>query len=278
MGFADLPAWLWLSALFLFGIVFGSFGNVVIWRLPRGESLSHTGSHCPNCETPIAWYDNVPLLSWALLRGKCRTCKAPISARYPTVELLSGLLWLAAGVRFGFTLVTLAAVTFFYLLLLLAFIDWDTMRLPNALVGLLAALGLAGAVVAQFTGLAIVPLLSPGSGWLSEPLVAALVGAVASAGIVLAIALIYSLVRKTQGFGMGDIKLLAAIGVFLGLYGLMAMFLGTLIGAVYGVVSARRANESLRHKFAFGPFLAVGAVLTGLFGQALWLWYIGLVG
>lgn len=278
MGLAGPPEWLWLSALFLFGLIFGSFGNVVIWRFPRGESLSHPGSHCPSCGSPIAWYDNVPLLSWVLLRGRCRMCQAPISARYPTVELLSGLLWLAAGVRFGFSLMTLAAVVFFYLLLLLAFIDWDTMRLPNPLVALLAALGLLGATVAQFTGLPMVPLLSQGSGALSQPLVGAIVGAAGSAGVVLAIALIYRFVRKTQGFGMGDVKLLAAIGVFLGLYGLMAMFIGTFVGAVYGVVSARRSGESLRHKFPFGPFLAIGAVLTVLFGQVAWVWYLGLIG
>jgi len=275
----DAPMnWFFLAALFLFGLVFGSFGNVVIWRLPCGESLSHPGSHCPRCDTPIAWYDNVPILGWLLLRGVCRNCHEPISARYPIVELLSGILWVAAGVRFGFSLATVAAIVLFYLLMLLSFIDWDTMRLPNSLVGLLAVLGLGGAAAAQVTGLTIVPLLPQGTGVLSAPLVGALVGAIASAGVVLAIALIYSAVRKTQGFGTGDVKLLAALGLYLGLYGLMAMFLGTVIGAVYGVVSAQRAGESLRHKFAFGPFLAIGAVLTALFGQALWLWYIGLVG
>jgi leader peptidase (prepilin peptidase) / N-methyltransferase len=93
----------YLVALFLSGLVFGSFGNVVIWRFPRGESLSHPGSHCPACETPIRWHDNVPLLSWLLLRARCRSCGSPIPPRYPVVELLGGLLWLAAGWRFGLT-------------------------------------------------------------------------------------------------------------------------------------------------------------------------------
>jgi leader peptidase (prepilin peptidase) / N-methyltransferase len=270
--------WLWMASLFLFGLVFGSFGNVVIWRLPRGENLSHPGSHCPKCDSPIAWYDNVPLLGWLVLRGKCRNCQAPISPRYPLVELLSGVLWVSAGVRFGFSYTTLAAVVFFYLLQLLAFIDWDTMRLPNSLVGLMFVCGIAGAAVAQFTGVPIVPLIEQGSGILAQPLVASVVGAAASSLVVLAIALVYGAIRKTKGFGTGDIKLLAAIGAFLGLYGLMVMFAGTLIGAVYGVASARASGDSLKHKFPFGPFLAIGAVLTTLFGQAVWLWYTGLIG
>jgi leader peptidase (prepilin peptidase)/N-methyltransferase len=271
--------WLWLTALFLFGLVFGSFGNVVIWRLPRGENLSHPGSHCPKCDSPIAWYDNIPLLGWLRLRGRCRNCGVEISPRYPLVELLSGVLWVSAGLRFGFTYAAGVAVFFFYVLLLLSFIDLDTMRLPNVLVGLLFGAGLVGAAISQLAGIAIVPLISQGSGALANPLVASIVGAAASAGIVLVIVLLYQLVRGTRGFGMGDIKLLAAIGVFLGLYGLMVMFIGTLLGAVYGVTAARISGVSIREKkFPFGPFLALGAVLTTLFGQSLWYWYAGLVG
>lgn len=277
MELTGLPEWFWLTALFLFGLVFGSFGNVVIWRLPRKESLSTPPSHCPKCDAPIRWFDNVPLLSWIALRGRCRNCQAPISPRYPGVELLCGVLWVAAGWRFGQSATALAAAFFFYILVLLAFIDWDTMRLPNSLVGLLFGVGLAGAVVSQFTNVRVTPLLeSLTEGLLAQPLVSALAGAVAAAGIVMLIGFAYSAVRGGQGYGMGDVKLLAAMGVFLGLFSLMALFFGTLIGAVYGVVSARRADEGGRHKFPFGPFLAMGGVIAALAGPAIWAWYAGL--
>lgn len=274
MDATGVPTWMGLTSLFLFGLVFGSFGNVVIWRLPRGESLSHPGSHCPKCHTPIRWFDNVPLLSWLLLRARCRKCGALISWRYPAVELLTGLLWFVAGLRFGWTLSTAAAVVFLYLLLLLAFIDWDTMRLPNSLVGMLFGIGALGAAISQFTGFRVAPLLVwTGGGPLAQPLVGATVGAALGGGVVLLISLTYAAVRKTQGMGMGDVKLLAAIGVYLGPYSIMAMFLGTVLGAVYGMIPARGSHEGGRRKFPFGPFLAVGGALTLFFGPQIWSWY-----
>lgn len=263
-------------ALSLLGLVFGSFANVVIWRLPRGESLSHPGSHCPKCDTPVAWYDNVPVLSWLVLRGRCRSCGEPISFRYPTVELLSALLWLLGGALFGLSWQTAAAVCFFYLLMIMAFIDADTMRIPNGLVGLLLGVGLAGAVAAQFGHVPVVPLVPPGPGVLAAPVAQALVGAVASSGVALAIALVYALIRKTSGFGMGDVKLLAAIGVFLGLYGLLALFVGSVAGAIYGVAAGRGEEGALRRRFPFGPFLAGAAVVVTAFGPAMWSWYASL--
>jgi leader peptidase (prepilin peptidase) / N-methyltransferase len=277
MDVSGVPAWMGLTSLFLFGLVFGSFGNVVIWRLPRGDSLSHPGSQCPKCHASIRWHDNVPLLSWLVLRAKCRKCGAPISWRYPAVELLSGLLWLAAGVRFGSTLATLAAVVFLYLLLLLSFIDWDTMRLPNALVGILFGVGVLGATVSQFANVSVIPVLAwTGGGPLAQPLVGAAVGAILGGGVVLLISLTYAAVRKTQGMGMGDVKLLAAIGVYLGPYSIMTLFLGTMLGAVYGLIPIRGSEKGGRRKFPFGPFLASGAALTLFFGPQIWSWYASL--
>jgi leader peptidase (prepilin peptidase)/N-methyltransferase len=267
----------WYFASFIMGLVFGSFGNVVIWRLPRGESLSVPASHCPVCETPIAWYDNVPILSWLVLLGRCRSCGAPISVRYPSVELLSGLLWMAAVVHFGPSVQAAVCVFFFYVLMLLAFIDVDTMRLPNSLVGLLALVGLAGLAITQLSGVLAVPLMPLGDGALAIPWVFSLVGAVVSAGTVLAIALVYARVRGTDGFGMGDIKLLLVIGLFLGPYGLLVLVIGSFIGAFYGVIASRRSPEGMRHKFPFGPFLALSAVVVTLVGVPLVAWYVGLL-
>lgn len=258
--------------------MFGSFGNVVIWRLPRGENLSVPASHCPQCDTPIAWYDNIPIVSWLLLLGRCRACGAPISVRYPAVELLSGLLWLAGAVRFGPTLQAGVFIVFFYVLMLLAFIDADTMRLPNSLVGLLGIMGLVAVGVSQVTGIPIAPLGLANSGLLAQPVVVALLGSVASAGFVLVVAAGYARLRGREGFGMGDIKLLAVMGLFLGVYTLLVLLLGSLGGAVFGLISSRRSPEGLAHRFPFGPFLAGAAVIVSLWGGALVGAYLHVVG
>ena len=272
-----------LDALFyillaLFGLLFGSFANVVIWRFPRGESLSHPGSHCPVCEKPISWYDNVPLLSWLVLGGRCRSCGTAIPVRYPVVELLSAVLWVLAGVLFGMSLQTAAAVFFFYLLLILSFIDLDLRRLPNGLVGLLFGVGLLGVLVSQFTRFEALPLLPGGQGVWGAPIVAAGIGALASAGVTLAIAKGYERVRGVEGSGMGDVKLLAAIGLYLGYYALLALFLANILGAAYGVVAARARGVSLREvPLPFGPFLAVASIAVAALGPAVWSWYLSLL-
>ena len=226
---------------------------------------------------PIAWYDNVPLISWLVLRGRCRSCAAPISIRYPVVELLSGVLWLAAAARFGFTLQAAIGIAFFYVMLLLAFIDMDTMRLPNALVAVLAGIGVCGLAVSQLAGVDAVPLMPLGSGLLSIPVVFSFFGAVVCAGSVAAIAFFYARFRGHEGFGMGDIKLLLVIGLFLGPYGLLVLFVASVLGAAYGVVTSRAAAEGLRTKFPFGPFLVAGSVLVTLFGAPAFAWYVRLI-
>lgn len=260
----------------LFGLLFGSFGNVVIWRFPRGESLSHPGSHCPRCNKPIAWYDNVPIVSWLLLRGRCRACGAPISARYPLVELLSGVLWAVPVLAWGVSAQAGFAVVFFYLLLLLTFIDIDTQRLPNALVAIAGLAGLAGVLWAQFSGEPAVPLI--GAGPFGSPILAALIGAVVSAGAALLISGAYWLIRHAEGVGMGDIKLLAVIGLFLGAYGLMAFLIANLLGAVGSVISLPGSGSGMRTRIPFGPYLAAATIITALAGEPLLGWYLGLVG
>ena len=273
-----MPTAFFLAVLAVFGLLFGSFGNVLIWRLPRGESVVSPPSHCPACDTEIAWYDNIPVFSWAvLLRGRCRHCGVRISPRYPLVELLSGLLWLFAGVLYGQTAQAAVAIFFFYLLLILAFIDIDTFRLPNPIVGTMFVVGLACAAASQFSGVALSPLLETFPGRLGEPLPAALVGAALSAGIAAVIAYAYYRVRAAQGFGMGDVKLLAAIGVFLGAWGVLAFFVGSVLGAIYGVSAARvKGVPAASLKFPLGPFLALGAVMVTAWGPVAWGWYLSL--
>lgn len=275
----EVPSWFWSLSLGLFGLLFGSFANVLIWRFPRGESVAFPGSHCPICDHAIRWYDNIPLISWLILRGRCRDCSAPISARYPLVELLSGVLWLAAGMRFGFTAQSLLCAGFFYTLLVLTFIDLDTFRLPNAIVGTLALAGTLAAVIAQLTGMPLTPLLHVAAeGWLSHPIVSALTGAALGAGLSGGLAFAYGRARGRSGLGMGDVKLLGAIGIFLGPYVLLTLFAGSILGVIGGIVDANRTGESTAaHRIPFGPYLAAGSVLTTLAGPAIWAWYLSLL-
>jgi len=269
----DLVGWLAPVLAGLFGLLFGSFANVVIWRLPRGESLSSPGSRCPACETPIAWYDNVPVLSWLALRGRCRSCGTRISPRYPLVELLSGGLWLAMWYLYGPTLALPFAICFAYLLMILAFIDLDTMRLPNALVGLLAIVGAFGVVVSEVTGDPTVPLLH-GGGALESAWAFAAAGLLVGGAVPLALSAAYAALRGRQGMGMGDVKLLGTMGIFLGLYVLIALLLGSMAGALSALLPR---EGGVRRKIPFGPFLAFGGVLCLALGPQLWAWYAQLL-
>ena len=312
-----MPFWFFLIALAAFGAVFGSFGNVVIWRLPRGESLSNPPSRCPSCGHAIRWFDNIPIASWLVLRGRCRDCGEPISIRYPVIEALSAGAWVLAGVLYGQDLRTVFAIAFFYLLLVLSAIDLDVRRLPDPLVALMATIGVAGAIVSQVTGVRAAPLIGVGGWPSSSPLIVAIVGAALGAGLAAAIAAAYGLVRGRQGMGMGDIKLLAAIGLFLGPYVVLANVIGAAVvlvplafagGTVEPAVSAHGLDDAdieddaapaaptlseadgtadpepddapslAGSAIPFGPSLAAAAVITAAWGPAAVAWYLRLAG
>lgn len=273
----------YLVSLAVFGLIFGSFGNVLIWRVPRGESIVSPPSHCPRCGHDVRWYDNLPVLSWFLLGGRCRDCGEPISWRYPAVEAASAALWVLAGARWGFSASTPFAIAFVYLLLILSVVDIDTRRLPTVLVAVLAAFGIVGAVVGQATGLPVTPLVGVArSGWLSSPLAAAAAGLVLGGGLAWGLAALYRVVRKRTGLGAGDVRLLGALGLFLGPYVVLAFLIANLAGLVVGLVRMAwprgSADTGAAGSIPFGPFLAVGALLSALAGPALWAWYLGLFG
>ncbi|MDO8848593.1 MAG: prepilin peptidase [Coriobacteriia bacterium] len=275
---AYMPLWFFAMSMGLFGLLFGSFANVVIWRVPRGESIVSPGSHCPRCETAIAWYDNIPVVSWMVLRARCRTCGESIAVRYPLVEAAAGVLFVAAALRFGVSGAAIVAAVLFWFLLVLSVIDLDTMRLPNVLVGALAGVGAAAAIAGQISGLHLAPLVgTAASGWLSEPVPAALLGAAIGVALPGGLAALYGLVRHKRGLGMGDVKLLAVLGIFVGPYVVMCMFIGSLLGLVAGLAAAR-GRSAADTRIPFGPWLAAGCVLTVLAGPALWVWYLGIVG
>jgi leader peptidase (prepilin peptidase)/N-methyltransferase len=268
---------LYLIGLGVLGLLFGSFANVVIWRFPRGESIVSPGSHCPGCGHSIRWYDNIPIVSWIALKGRCRDCRIAIPVRYPLIEALSAALWVLAGLLYGLSGRTVAAVILFYLLLILSAIDLDTMRLPNPLVGVLAAFGVVGVAITALSGYAVAPLID-GSGALSSPLLFAVLGSLAASGASLGIALAYRGVRGKAGFGMGDVKLLAALGPYLGPYTLGVLFLGSALGAGWGIYGAIVGKKDFATKFPFGPFLAAAAIIVSAVGQDVWMWYVALLG
>jgi leader peptidase (prepilin peptidase)/N-methyltransferase len=271
----------YLICLGALGVVFGSFANVLIWRVPRGESIVSPPSHCPRCGHDVRWHDNIPVVSWILLRGRCRDCGEPIPLRYPVVELASGALWVLAGWVWGLSPATPLAIAFFYLLLVLSAIDLDTRRLPTPLVWALAAIAAAAAVAAQLTGIGFGPLVGQASaGWLAQPAIAAAVGFAAGAGTSAGIALLYRALRGRDGLGFGDVRLLGAMGLVLGPFVLLAYALGNIIGVLVALPQAllsRKKGALSTRSIPFGPFLALGGVLTALWGPAIWTWYLRLL-
>jgi leader peptidase (prepilin peptidase)/N-methyltransferase len=237
----------------LFGAIFGSFLNVVVYRLPRRESLVRPASRCPGCGTPIRPYDNVPVLSWLLLRGRCRSCKTAIPRRYPLVEALTALLCVGAVLAGGSTASIVMNVAFILLLVPIALIDVEHRVIPNRLTAL-------GALLAVGIGTALDPSGEP------ERLIA---GA-AAAGALLIAALAYP-----GGMGMGDVKLAGVMGLFLGSAVAPAMLVALLVGVLFGalVMARKGAREGRKTAVPFGPFLAFGS-LVGIFaGDALVNWY-----
>jgi leader peptidase (prepilin peptidase)/N-methyltransferase len=260
--------------VFVVGACVGSFLNVVIARVPAGRSVVTPPSSCPRCSSRIAWYDNIPLVSWVVLRAKCRRCGLPISARYPLVELLTAVVVVAVWLRYGPQWATAGYAVFAAALIALAWIDLDTWLLPHQITWPLLAVGMLS------------PLWNAGSGWPD-----ALIGAAAGFGVLAAIALFGEKVLKRETMGWGDVWLLAGIGAWLGWRGLLpVLMLASVQGAVGGILllllhkrppapsaaanpAAATANDDdwvpPPHAVPFGPFLALGALEFLLLGD--WL-------
>jgi leader peptidase (prepilin peptidase)/N-methyltransferase len=243
------------------GLIVGSYLNVLIYRLPLGISTVFPRSRCPHCGTAIRAYDNLPVLSFLLLRGRCRQCGARISWRYPAVEAATAALFLACFLRFGISLQAPVAALFCALMLALTMIDYDHMILPDKL---------------TWPGIALGILLQPFVGWTRlwpgpwGAMAGAVLGAALGAGILLAVWIAWYLWRHEEGMGLGDVKMLAAIGAFLGWKGvLVALFLGALSGAVVGLTLMAFRGLDFKAKLPFGVFLALGGVIALFAGEAL---------
>jgi leader peptidase (prepilin peptidase)/N-methyltransferase len=253
-----IPGWLPMSLVVLLGLCVGSFLNVCIYRLPRRESLLHPRSRCTSCGRELSWFDNVPVLSWVTLRGRCRTCRAPVSRMYPAVEIVTALVFVSAYVLYGITLLGGVRVMFACALIVLFVIDLQHRILPNAIT-------LPGIVIGFLCSLFLPP------GWRDS-----LLGILVGGGILFAIAETYYRVRGLEGLGMGDVKLLAMIGAFLGwklvlLTLVVSSFAGSLAGAV--LIASGRGNMKLA--LPFGTFLSLAAVFAATWGDPIVEWYLG---
>jgi leader peptidase (prepilin peptidase) / N-methyltransferase len=237
-----------IAFIAVLGAILGSFLNVVIYRLPRGESLASPGSRCPSCGSPIAPYDNVPVLSWLLLRGHCRHCRAPISPRYPAVELLTAATFAAVVAVRGFDDDLLLELTFVACLISLAGIDLDHKLLPNRIVYPMAAYGLVATAIVD-TGDLVEHLIAGGGGFLF---------------------LFLAVLAYPRGMGMGDVKLAGAMGLYLGLSIVPAMLVAFLTGSLIGLgMIAREGAQARKKAVPFGVFLALGGIVGVLAGPEL---------
>ncbi len=242
----------------IFGALVGSFLNVCILRLPKEESIVWPGSHCPHCKHPIKFYDNIPLVSYMLLKGRCRHCHSPISFQYPLVEGITALGSLLLFMKFGPSLSYLFYFLFVAALIVITVIDLyhqiipDVISLPGIGVGLLTSL-----MIPQITFLT------------------SLIGTLLGGGSLFLVATIYQRLFKREGMGGGDVKLLAMIGAFLGWKAvILTIFLSSLIGSITGIIMMLLKGKDFKYAIPFGPFLSVGAVVALFYQNEIITWYL----
>ena len=256
------PSVMYPLFVFVFGMLVGSFLNVCICRMPKGESVVFPPSHCPGCSYLIRWYDNIPLVSYLILRGKCRGCGVRISPQYPLVELINGVLSLFLFLHFGGTLVFATMFLFCSALVVITFIDIEHQIIPDEI-------SLSGIV----TGFALSFFLKEHS-WLNS-----LIGILLGGGSLLLVASVYQRLTGKDGMGGGDIKLLAMMGAFLGWKAVpFIIFTSSLCGSLIGVTMMLFQKKDTKLAIPFGPYLAFGAVLYIFYGKPLIRWYLGLSG
>ncbi len=247
--------------IFLMGLCIGSFLNVCIYRLPESKSIVHPRSMCPNCDTLIPFYDNIPLFSYLWLKGQCRRCKVKISMRYPMVELLGGLVALGTYLRFGLTIETLIYYVFIAALLVVTFIDLDHRIIPDVIT-------LPGIPICFAASFAL-PAITYKD---------ALLGILVGGGSLFLVAWVYTILTKKEGMGGGDIKLLAMMGAIVGWQGvLFTIFVASLVGTLAGFAVMLQSRKGMKLAVPFGPFLSIGSITYIFFGTELVTWYLNLL-
>ena len=241
----------WKVFFFIVGAAIGSFLNVCIWRLPQEKSIVFPASHCPHCGHAIRWFDNIPVLSYLLLRGKCRDCGGRISAQYPVVEAVTAVLSLVLYLKYGFSWQYPAAFAFVCALIVIAFIDLEHQIIPDVIT-------LPGIPICLILAVFIMGI----------PFLDAILGIVIGGGFLYLVAIVYQFLTKREGMGGGDIKLLAMMGAFLGWKSLFfIIFISSLLGAVVGVAVLVAQRKGFRAAIPYGPFLAAAAVAYLFWGE-----------
>jgi len=249
---------MWYIASILLGAIVGSFLNVCILRLPKEESIITPGSHCPHCKKPIAFYDNIPLVSYFILRGKCRHCKKKISLQYPIVEGITALSSLLLFIKFGPSLPYLLYFAFVSSLIVITGIDLSHQIIPDLI-------SLPGIGVGLLGSLLFLPLTFLNS----------LFGVLLGGGSLFLVATLYQWLFKREGMGGGDVKLLAMIGSFLGWKAvILTILLGSLIGSITGIVIILLKGKDFKYAIPFGPFLSLSAVISLFYQNEIISWYL----
>ncbi len=253
-----LPPAFALVAFAAFGAIVGSFLNVCIYRLPLRKSIMWPSSACPHCGRELSWYENIPVVSFLALRAKCRTCHAPIAIRYPVVEALTAALFALGWWHYGPGALLASRLVFGCALLVLFAIDLEHHLLPNAITLPGIAVGLAFSLFTE-------------PGWQ-----ASLIGALAGGGVLFAAAEAYYRIRHEEGLGMGDVKMLAMVGAFLGWkLALVTLMMASLAGSVVGVALIASRRGTMKYALPFGTFLALGAAAAATIGPSALDWYLG---
>ncbi len=275
----SLMGWVFISL----GLKIGSFLNVCIVRIPRRQSIVSPRSSCTHCGRALKPYDNIPLISFLLLRGKCRFCKGTISWQYPLVEALTTALFWGALVSYGLQWKTAVLLVFFSALIVLVFIDLNHRLLPDVITLPGIALGIVlspwvgveddlGTALLQLTGL-------PDSGGRWGWLMSSVLGALVCGGFLRLVGAVYFKLKKVEGLGGGDPKLMGMVGAFLGVkLGLLTIMLGSVLGALIGMAYIRMAGKDYRYPLPFGSFLGIAAIAAALWGEQLLSWYLGITG
>ncbi len=257
----ELPDWITVLFLFFIGACIGSFLNVCIFRLPEGKSVVSPPSACPSCGHRIRWWENIPVLSFILLRQKCSNCGSRISLQYPAIEAINGIFYVLLWLKFGTTPSTLVYCIFFSALLVITVIDLRHYIIPDVI----SLPGIAAGFAASF--------LIPGMTWLDS-----IMGIVLGGGILFAVAWGYYLLTGREGMGGGDIKLLAMIGAFLGWKAVPAIiFFSALVGSIVGVGTMVMNKKDRHHALPYGPFLAGAAIFYLFYGREIIQWYLRLI-
>jgi leader peptidase (prepilin peptidase)/N-methyltransferase len=268
-----------LALAVIFGLIIGSFLNVVILRLPQGQSVSVPRSRCPQCKNLIPWYDNIPIMSYALLRGHCRRCGKSISWRYPFIEGLSAGVSVLLYLKFGLGTEWAIFFAFSEALIALAFIDLDHRILPDPItlngiwLGMVASIILAepSPLVSRLLRIIGVELTNTRA----IAFVGSLLGAVVGGGLLWGVAEAYLRLRGIEGMGFGDVKMMAMVGAFLGApLVLLTIMIGSLLGSVLGLIFIRFSGKTREYELPFGTFLAAGGIVTVLYGNDLIRWYV----